>query len=129
MPNLNMIKSKQPKPSPTKAKKEPKHWTQRVHESIISTGPEGILQLIIKGGADQGQFCWLGDLKQEKISYHSGKLHQDEIILEIQGQKMSGYTLRDCLTLLRQVSQNGAPVMIKTVKAGKFGLFTLQCII
>ena len=85
----------------------------------MSSGPEGLLSVVIKGGADNGQFCWIGDVQHDRVNYHTGKLHQDDIILEIQGQKVAGYTLRDTLTWLKQVSRNGAPVMFKTVKPGK----------
>ena len=113
-----MLKSRQAKtPSPTK-KKEVLHWSQRVNESIVSTGAEGVLNLVVKGGAENGQFCFIGDLKQDKINYHSGKLHQDGIILEIQGQKVAGFTLRDMLDWMKHVGKNSAPVMFKTVKSG-----------
>jgi hypothetical protein len=113
-----MIKSRSAKsPTPTKAaKKEPKHWSQRVQECIVSFGPEGVLPVVIKGGADSGQFNWIADTKHDKVNYHSGKLHESDIVMEIQGQKVAGYTLRDTLTWMKQVSRNGAPVMFKTVK-------------
>ena len=113
-----MLKGKQ-SPSPQKNKKEPRHWSQKVHESIVSSGPEGLLNLVVKGGAENGQFCWIGEVKQDKINYHSGKLCQDDVVLEIQGQKVAGFTLRDLLDWLKHVSKNSSPVMFKTVKTGK----------
>ena len=77
------------------------------------------MNLVLKGGAENGQFCWIGDIKQDKINYHSGKLQQDDIVLEIQGQKVSGFTLNDLLDWLKHVGKNGSPVMFKTIKAGK----------
>ncbi|KAI0211370.1 Membrane-associated guanylate kinase, WW and PDZ domain-containing protein 2 [Lamellibrachia satsuma] len=116
-----MLKPKQPpkSPSPTKNKREPRHWNERVHECILSAGPEGLFPMVIKGGAENGQFCYIGEIKQEHMNYHSGKLHHDEILLEIQGQKVSGFTLRDLLEWLKHVSKNSAPVMFKTIKAGE----------
>ncbi|XP_013409201.1 membrane-associated guanylate kinase, WW and PDZ domain-containing protein 2, partial [Lingula anatina] len=116
-----MLKPKSPKTPPTKAKKAKdvaKHWSQTVNECIVSAGPDGLLNLVLKGGADNGQFCYIGEVKHDKINYHSGKLHQDEIILEVQGQKVAGYTQRDLQAWVKQVSHNGAPVMFKTVHAG-----------
>ena len=117
-----MSKVKQPpkSPSPTKAKKEPRHWSHRVNEVVVSAGPDGLLNLVVQGGAENGQFCYIGEIKQDKVNYHSGKLHQDEIILEIQGRKVSGYTLRDLLDFLKDVSKNGAIVMFKTIKSGEY---------
>lgn len=97
-----------------------KHWCQRIQETVVSALPEESLGVIISGGADNGQFCWISEIKQDQLTYHSGKLFTEEIILEIQGQKVAGYTLRDATIWLKQVSQNGAPVMIKTVKVGEY---------
>lgn len=92
-----------------------------MQEAVVSALPEESLNVVIKGGADSGFFCYIGDVpKQDQITYHSGSLHPDDIILEIQGQKVSGYTLRDINIWLKQVSQNGAPVMIKTVRPGRY---------
>ena len=116
---MNMNKQGRISPNLPKPRKEPKHWSQRVSECIVSAGPEGNLNLTIRGGADNGQFCWLGEIRHDKVHYHSGKLHQDDIILEIQGQKVAGYTLRDLESWLGQVCKNAAPVMFKTVRSGK----------
>lgn len=119
--SYNMLKPKTPKTPPTKPKKDKdiKHWSQRVNETIVSAGPDGLLNLVIKGGADNGQFCYIGEVKNDRINYHSGKLHADEIILEVQGQKVAGYTQRDLQAWVKQVSHNSAPVMFKTVKIGE----------
>ena len=116
-----MLRTGRRSPSPHKQmkKQEPRHWSQKVHESIVSAGPEGLLNLVVKGGAENGQYCWIGEVKQDKINYHSGKLQQDDVVLEIQGQKVAGFTLRDLLDWLKHVSKNSSPVMFKTVKAGK----------
>lgn len=116
---MNVVKQGRASPSPSKPKKEPKHWSQRVSECIVSAGPDSHLNLSVKGGADDGQFCWLGDIHQDRVHYHSGKLHQDDIILEVQGQKVAGYTLWDIERWIQQVSKNAAPVMFKSVRSGK----------
>ena len=92
------------------------HWTKQVRETVASAFHDD-LPITIDGGADNGQFCFLGLIRVDKIHYHGGKLTKDDVILEIQGQKISGYTQRDATLWLKQVSQNGAPVMIKTVPA------------
>jgi hypothetical protein len=95
-----------------------KHWSHRLHETIVSGGPEGLLNIVVHGGGENGQFCYTGEIRQDKINYHNGKLHHDEIIIEIQGQKVAGFTLRDILDWLKHVSKNSQPVMFKTIKAG-----------
>lgn len=92
------------------------HWTKQVRETVASAFHDD-LPVSIDGGAENGQFCYLGLIRVDKINYHGGKLTTGDIILEIQGQKVSGYTQRDASLWLKQVSQNGAPIMIKTVPA------------
>ena len=100
--------------------KSSRHWSQRIQETVVSFGSEGLFHLSIRGGADIGQFPWIHDIKHNKVQYHSGRLYADDIVLEIQGQKVAGYTLRDTIDWLNQISRNGTPVMFKTVKTGKY---------
>ena len=121
-----MIRAREARtPSPTKNKRDTRHWSNHLHESIVSAGPDGLLNLVVKGGGENGQFCYISDIKQDKINYHSGKLHQDDVIVEIQGQKVGGFTLRDLLDWMKHVSKNNAPVLFKTVKSCKYKLFGL----
>ena len=111
-------KNVRPSP-PAPPQREAKHWSQHVHECVLSTGPEGLFHLVVKGGAENGQFCYMGNVQQSDINYHSGKLYMDDVILEIQGQKVAGFTLRDLLEWLKHVSKNATPVMFKTIKGGE----------
>ena len=110
-----MNKNIQP-PSPRGQPPPEKHWTKQVRETLASAFHDD-LPISLDGGADNGHFCFLGLIRVDKIHYHGGKLTTGDIVLEIQGQKVSGYTQRDATLWLKQVSQNGAPVMIKTVPA------------
>lgn len=106
------------------------HWTKQVRETVASAFHDD-LPVSIEGGADHGQFCRLGHVRADRINCHGGRLVAGDIILEIQGQKISGYTQRDAGLWLKQVSQNGAPVMIKTVPStGKCDLYVniLPCL-
>lgn len=97
---------------------DPNHWSFRVEESLVSALPDESLHVTLLGGADNGYFLYLDDIDHDRITYHSGKLHPGNIVLEVQGQRIAGYTLRDAMIWLKQVSQNGSPVMIKSVKPG-----------
>lgn len=97
---------------------DPNHWIFRVQETLVSALPDESLHVTLLGGADNGYFLYLDDIDHERITYHSGKLQPGNIVLEVQGQRIAGYTLRDAMVWLKQVSQNGAPVMIKSVKPG-----------
>ncbi|WAR27165.1 MAGI2-like protein [Mya arenaria] len=98
---------------------DPNHWSYRVNETLVSALPDESLHVTLLGGADNGYFIYLDEIDHDKITYHSGKLEPGNIILEVQGQRIAGYTLRDAMIWLKQVSQNGAPVMIKSVKPGQ----------
>lgn len=96
--------------------KKKKHWSGRVHDSVISRSAEGLFNVVIDGGGDYGQFPCIGDLKQDKINYISGKLHQDEILLEVNGQAVSGLTRQD---VCRLIKESPDPLALRTVKTGK----------
>ncbi|ESP04594.1 hypothetical protein LOTGIDRAFT_136033 [Lottia gigantea] len=109
-----------PKGPPLKPRNGPRHWSSQIIETIVSSAHGENLNIVIDGGADNGLFCLVGDVDHDSISYHGQKLYTDDTLLEIQGQKISGYTFRDATLWLKQVSQNGAPVMIKTLQKGRF---------
>lgn len=97
---------------------DPNHWSFRISEALVSALPDESLHVTLLGGADNGYFIYLDEIDHDKITYHSGKLEAGFIVLEVQGQRLAGYTLRDAMVWLKQVSQNGSPVMIKSVKPG-----------
>lgn len=100
-----------------KGSKPPKHWTQNVQDSAVSRAVDGRLHFALKGGAENGQFVYISDIKHDKIIIRSGKLHVEEIILEINGTKVAGFTLWDIHTLLRDFRDQ--LLHLKTVKAGQ----------
>jgi len=101
-----------------------KHWSKLIHESTISN------QLIdddqtsflnqIKGGSDHGKFVHF-DSDFVESAYTpmviSGNLNPDEIILEIQSYKISGYTHEDVIILLKQLAKTYQTITLKTVKS------------
>ena len=108
---------------PSIPSKPSRHWTQNVLECCCSFGVEGLRQISILGGADNGQFSWINKIQHTQIDYYNcPRLQTNSIILELQGQKVAGYTLRDTLDWLNQVSRNGQPVLFKTVQVGMYTL-------
>ena len=105
--------------------KKKKHWSGRVHDSVISRSAEGLFNVVIDGGGDYGEFPCIGDLKQDKINYISGKLHQDEILLEVNGQAVSGLTRQD---VCRLIKESPDPLALRTVKTGTYRLLLSICI-
>lgn len=105
------------------------HWSRKVLETTFSFAPNASLNtcpILIGGGSESGQFCQIGErVQHDKLRYHSepsSQLHSGDLILEVQGQKVAGYTSHDLREWLLTVGQNSTPVLIKCAKAGKYCL-------
>uniref|UniRef100_A0A1B6DAZ4 Membrane-associated guanylate kinase, WW and PDZ domain-containing protein 1 n=2 Tax=Clastoptera arizonana TaxID=38151 RepID=A0A1B6DAZ4_9HEMI len=94
------------------------HWLQSANQISLTALQDGTLNFSIGGGSDNGKFAYVTDINQEKLNYITGVLCDQDIILEIQGQKVAGYTRRDTVAWLNHCCRNGAPVTIKTVPSG-----------
>ncbi|KAI4888812.1 hypothetical protein NFI96_005446 [Prochilodus magdalenae] len=90
-----------------KQKKKKNHWTNRVHEVVLSRDGDGQLGFTVKGGAEIGQFPLL-DL-------HGCPLVQDELLLEVNDTPVAGLTVRDVLAVVRHCKD---PVRLKCVQQG-----------
>ncbi|XP_055937343.1 membrane-associated guanylate kinase, WW and PDZ domain-containing protein 1-like isoform X2 [Argiope bruennichi] len=89
------------------------HWSKAVYESFFTSSSDDTLDLTIEGGSDNGQFPFIGYVPATNRSISKG-----DILLEVQGQKIVGYTQRDVLNLLKHYMRNGNSVPVKAVKAG-----------
>uniref|UniRef100_A0A8C3GBT5 Membrane-associated guanylate kinase, WW and PDZ domain-containing protein 2 n=1 Tax=Cyclopterus lumpus TaxID=8103 RepID=A0A8C3GBT5_CYCLU len=96
-------------------KKKKNHWTNKVHESVLCRNEEGELGLELKGGAENGQFPVIGELLPARAPCHSGKLCQDELLLEVNDTPVAGLTTRDVHAVVKHSKD---PVRIKCVKQG-----------
>jgi len=94
----------------------------RLFENIIVLSSNGdcSLNFSIEGGSDSGQFAYVTNINQSKVNYSSGKLEEGSILLEIQGQKVAGYTQRDVIAWLNHSCKSGNPVSLRTIPSGKF---------
>ncbi|XP_078409424.1 membrane-associated guanylate kinase, WW and PDZ domain-containing protein 2a isoform X12 [Cetorhinus maximus] len=99
----------------SKVLKKKSHWTSKVHETVICRDKDGELNVEIKGGAENGLFSYLGEMKQNKIIYQDGKLHSDELLLEVNDTAVSGLTIRDVLAVIKHCKD---PIRLKCVKQG-----------
>lgn len=97
--------------------KKKSHWTSKVHESVIGRNPEGQLGFELKGGAENGQFPYLGEVKPGKVAYESGsKLVSEELLLEVNETPVAGLTIRDVLAVIKHCKD---PLRLKCVKQGE----------
>ncbi|KAM9705834.1 membrane-associated guanylate kinase, WW and PDZ domain-containing protein 2a isoform 13-T14 [Menidia menidia] len=96
-------------------KKRKNHWTNKVHESVLCRNGEGDLGLELQGGAENGQFPTIGQLPPGTEPCHSGKLCQDELLLEVNDTPVAGLTTRDVHAVVKHSKD---PVRLKCVKQG-----------
>ncbi|XP_067248337.1 membrane-associated guanylate kinase, WW and PDZ domain-containing protein 2a isoform X5 [Chanodichthys erythropterus] len=94
----------------SKSLKKKSHWTNRVHEIVLSRGPSGDLGFKLQGGAENGQFPVIGEVRPDR-----GKLHQDDLLLEVNDIPVAGLTIRDVWAVVRHCKD---PVRLKCVKQG-----------
>ncbi|KAM9759379.1 membrane-associated guanylate kinase, WW and PDZ domain-containing protein 3 isoform 2-T2 [Menidia menidia] len=99
--------------------KKKKHWSSKVVECVVSWGNLGDFGLVVEvlGGAEVGQFPYLGQMKLDVLLCHVGKLpYYGDVLLEVNGTPVSGLTNRDTLAVIRHFRE---PIRLKTVKPGK----------
>ncbi|XP_068162652.1 membrane-associated guanylate kinase, WW and PDZ domain-containing protein 2a isoform X3 [Antennarius striatus] len=96
-------------------KKRKNHWTNKVHESVLCRNEEGEQGLELKGGAENGQFPVIGELLPDGAVCQSGKLCQDELLLEVNDTPVAGLTTRDVHAVVKHSKD---PVRLKSVKQG-----------
>ncbi|KAJ7329547.1 hypothetical protein JRQ81_015721 [Phrynocephalus forsythii] len=100
----------------SKGLKKKSHWTSRVHECVIVRNQEGQLGFELKGGAENGQFPYLGEVKAGQVVYESGgKLVPEELLLEVNETPVAGLTIRDVLAVIKHCKD---PIRLKCVKQG-----------
>eukprot|EP00062_Callorhinchus_milii_P006724 gi/632947559/ref/XP_007889107.1/ PREDICTED: membrane-associated guanylate kinase, WW and PDZ domain-containing protein 2-like isoform X1 [Callorhinchus milii] len=97
----------------SKVLKKKSHWTNKVHETVLCRNKDGELNVEIRGGAENGQFSFLGEIKQNRVMYQGGRLHADELLLEVNDTPVSGLTIRDVLAVIRHCKD---PIRLKCVK-------------
>ena len=107
------------------SKVEKKKWWDSVVESVFISDSNNVkLHFELCGGADEGQFPYIGPINVSdltKIGLHvsGGVIQEGDVLLEIQGQKVSGYTAADVSRWFKHCLQNRNPVVVRTVPKGK----------
>ncbi|XP_061085844.1 LOW QUALITY PROTEIN: membrane-associated guanylate kinase, WW and PDZ domain-containing protein 2-like [Conger conger] len=99
----------------SKTLKKKNHWTNKIHETVLSRNAECELGFELKGGAENGQFPHLGEVKQGTLACQTGRLVQDELLLEVNDTPVAGLTIRDVLAVIKHSKD---PVRLKCVKQG-----------
>ncbi|KAM7423135.1 hypothetical protein PAMA_010927 [Pampus argenteus] len=91
------------------------HWTSRVNESSVCKDAGGDLNVPLSGGAENGEFAYIGQVNEDVVVYKSGKLTEGELLLEVENLSISGLPLYDVQTVIKNCK---GPVRLKTVRQG-----------
>ncbi|XP_019129933.2 membrane-associated guanylate kinase, WW and PDZ domain-containing protein 1b isoform X6 [Larimichthys crocea] len=91
------------------------HWTSRVNETSVSKDARGDLNVQLRGGAENGEFAYIGRVEEDVVVYQSGKLNEGELLLEVENLSISGLPLYDIHTVIKNCK---GPVRLKTVRQG-----------
>lgn len=92
------------------------HWTTRVGECSVVKDARGDLNVPLRGGAENGEFAYIGQLNDGVVVYKHGKLNDGELLLEVENLSISGLPLYDVQTVIKNCK---GPVRLKTVRQGK----------
>ncbi|XDV35399.1 hypothetical protein PO909_005356 [Leuciscus waleckii] len=100
----------------SKTLKRKKHWSTKVQECAVSWGSVGEFGDVVEilGGAEHGEFPFLGQMNLDVLVCHVGRLpYYGDVLLEVNGTPVSGLTNRDTHAVMRHFRE---PIRIKTVK-------------
>ena len=100
------------------------HWNDIVQETVLSATYPDQLYFSLSGGADEGQFPHVGDFtvahpEDIGVNVRGHGLSVGDVILDIQGQKVSGFTGHDVQETLKQCLSNGKMVVVRAIPQGK----------
>lgn len=87
-----------------------------MNECSVSKDARGDLNVPLRGGAENGEFAYIGQLNENIVAYKSGKLNEGELLLEVENLSISGLPLYDIQTVIKNCR---GPVRLKTVRQGK----------
>ncbi|XP_062397307.1 membrane-associated guanylate kinase, WW and PDZ domain-containing protein 1-like isoform X6 [Sardina pilchardus] len=91
------------------------HWTNKVNECSLCKNGRGELTVELRGGAENGEFPYVGEVREDAVLYQYGQLSDGELVLEVEGLAVSGLPLYDVLTIIKT---RKSPIRFKTVRQG-----------
>uniref|UniRef100_A0A672ZZA1 Membrane-associated guanylate kinase, WW and PDZ domain-containing protein 1 n=1 Tax=Sphaeramia orbicularis TaxID=375764 RepID=A0A672ZZA1_9TELE len=91
------------------------HWITKVTECAVVRDACGELNVELRGGAENGEFAYIGQVREDAVVYQDGKVCEGELLLEVEGLSVSGLPLYDILTVMKCCKD---PIRLKTVRQG-----------
>lgn len=92
------------------------HWVTKVNDCALLRDARGELNVELRGGAENGEFPHVGQVREDAVAFQDGRLCEGELLLEVEGLPVSGLPLYDILTVIKCCK---GPVRMKTVRQGK----------
>uniref|UniRef100_A0AAV2M8S9 Uncharacterized protein n=1 Tax=Knipowitschia caucasica TaxID=637954 RepID=A0AAV2M8S9_KNICA len=83
------------------------HWSSRVTESAVGKDARGDLHVALRGGAEHGEFAYIGPVNNAEVIYHYGTVVEDELLLEVENLSISGLPLYDVYTVIKNCKARG----------------------
>ncbi|XP_044879678.1 membrane-associated guanylate kinase, WW and PDZ domain-containing protein 1 isoform X22 [Mauremys mutica] len=106
----------------SKAIQKKNHWSSRVHQCSARRAGGGRPGLPLLGGAEHGQFPYVGAAEEAEgggppvlAGGEEGGLSPGELLLEVQGVRVSGLPRYDVLEVIRSCTE---PIAVKAVRQG-----------
>ncbi|XP_067397993.1 membrane-associated guanylate kinase, WW and PDZ domain-containing protein 1 isoform X13 [Emydura macquarii macquarii] len=101
----------------SKVSQKKNHWTGRVHQCSARRPAGGQAGLPLLGGAEYGEFPYVGTAAEGEPALASGpgELSPGELLLEVQGVRVSGLPRYDVLEVIRSCQE---PIAVKAVRQG-----------
>ncbi|ESO06469.1 hypothetical protein HELRODRAFT_160640 [Helobdella robusta] len=94
------------------------HWSSSIKEVSVAFGSNKLLNVIFLGGSCDASFIYVASIDHKNVNYKSGYLEEGDIILEVEGEKVSGYILKSFLDKLADLAKDNKPIIFKAVKKG-----------
>ncbi|XP_051967903.1 membrane-associated guanylate kinase, WW and PDZ domain-containing protein 1-like isoform X6 [Xyrauchen texanus] len=91
------------------------HWSTKVNESAVLKDARGALNVQLLGGAENGEFAFIGHVNDDAVLFKNGKLSEGELLLEVETLSVSGLPLYDVMTVIKNCK---GPIRFKTVRQG-----------
>nr|XP_023664516.1 membrane-associated guanylate kinase, WW and PDZ domain-containing protein 1-like isoform X2 [Paramormyrops kingsleyae] len=91
------------------------HWTSRLRECLVSRDVHGKYNVELSGGAEIGEFPYIGEVDEDNVLYQHGRLAEGDLILEVEGLLVPGLPLYDVLAMMKNCKHH---VEFRTVRQG-----------
>lgn len=92
------------------------HWVTRVNECALLRDARGELNVELRGGAENGEFPYIGQVRGDAVLYRDGEVCVGELLLEVEGLPVPGLPLYDIWSVIRSCK---GPVRLRTVRQGE----------